>query len=230
MNLSDWAEKARKKCNENDKPAPLYWLEHIGHDSDEDWCYECAIALMKYFNGENERPATIWDSEEIPDWTPAPGSVSIDGGWCSESDSTRFCARCGCRLEFGPTDHYLESELKHFEGCAPNNDWYSFWFLLDALDGYETVNPDWYSRALKLAERYLGSDTMNTPQLWQRRGGWAGRVKDGETWFSICRMDTKQQTLDELGRMTGKKYDEYEVIDAPESVLEPRSVWQRRLW
>jgi hypothetical protein len=71
---------------------------------------------------------------------------------------------------------------------------------------------------------------MNIPQLWQDREGWSGRVRDGKWTYSICRMDTKQQTLDELGRMTGQVYDEYEVIDAPESVLGQQEAWQRRLW
>lgn len=156
MELCDWAQVALGKCNNDDYPVPLHWLDHVENDSDEDFCYGCAELLCDYFNGKGDRPATIWDGEEIPDWEPAPDSVSIDGDGCvaSESDSARFCARCGRRLEFSPTNYCVESELKHYEQHPPKDDWYSFYFLLDSIDEYKQ---DWYSRALRLAEKYLGS-------------------------------------------------------------------------
>jgi ferredoxin len=154
-----WAKKALEKCEPASEPVPLYWLDHSIHDSDEDWCYECAVVLMKYFNGETERPATVWEDEQIPDWKPAPDSVSIDGGWRSESDSTRFCNRCGRRLEFCPTDYFCKSELEHYENYPPRGDWRSFQIFLDAMDEYRSSKRDWYSRALELAERYLGAAT-----------------------------------------------------------------------
>jgi hypothetical protein len=62
----------------------------------------------------------------------------------------------------------MESELEHYEGCAPGEDWYSFYFFLDAVvtGGYEKYKPDWHSRALRLAEKYLGTETIDR---WGRR-------------------------------------------------------------
>jgi hypothetical protein len=166
MDLNDWAQKALEKCDPASKPVSLYWFEHVKYDSDVDWCYECAIALMEYFNGETERPETVWEDEEIPDWSPGPDSVALAGGWAIESDTARFCARCGRRLEFCPTDYFCKSELEYYENYTPRGDWRSFQIFLDAMDEYCASGRDWYSRALRLAEKYLGTETIDR---WGRR-------------------------------------------------------------
>lgn len=143
-------------CDPDGKPETLYWLLHIDHGGSEyDFCRKCANLLSDYFNGElDEKPKSYCERSEIPDWTPSPDSVSVDGGWGIESDSARFCECCGCRLDFSPTDTFVESELEHFEEYGVKEDWWSFRIFLEAALDYSR-KPDWYARVVVLAHKWV---------------------------------------------------------------------------
>lgn len=137
------------------EPKACHWLTHVWEDSDEDWCWDCALHLCDYFNGKAEKPPTIWKDEQIPDWPQQPDSTEVDGGWAIESDSARFCHRCGCRLEFCPTDEFVKSELKHYKEYAPKDDWWSFLTFLEAVNESEYSDQPLYAEALALARKYV---------------------------------------------------------------------------
>jgi hypothetical protein len=153
-------KRLEELCDPEHEPVSGFWLRHVTEDSHEDWCWDCGIALRNYFNCEGDKPETVWDGEEIPDWTPAEYSTDIDGGWAIESDSARCCYRCGRMLLFCPTDEFIQRELDHYESTKPDEDWWSFRIFLEAALAY-SKEPAWYARVVLLAHKWIPMEELD---------------------------------------------------------------------
>lgn len=158
VDIKHLTDRLEALCDPEEAPENCHWFRHMAEDSFEDWCWECALLLRDYFNGKGEKPVTVWDGEEIPNWTPIADSVEVGGGWALESDSARICYRCGGRLDFSPTDEWAESEIVHFEEYGVHEDWWGFRIFLEAALEYGK-KPDWYARVVLLAHRWIPGES-----------------------------------------------------------------------
>jgi len=76
-------------------PEVACWLHGLGADEGLDYCRECAEKQVRAGKAE-----------------------LVDGGYLrSEHDGCVHCETCGVVLDYMLTDHGVETELTHFEGC-----------------------------------------------------------------------------------------------------------------
>jgi len=156
VEIKHLTDRLEALCDPDGAPVDLYWLHHDDEgDSDGDFCWKHADALADYFNGEtDEKPEGYGEYVEIPDWTPSADSVYIDGGWRSEKSSAAFCECCGCRLDFSPTDGFVEYEMEYYESQEPDKHWWSFRCFLEAALEYSR-EPAWCARVVLLAHKWI---------------------------------------------------------------------------
>jgi len=112
----------------NVKPKQGHWINGGEYDQSENWCFECGSKKVAKLNKRLKHEKYM-----------------LDGGWENhESDYPAFCEKCGCLLNYWPTEDCAEDEIEHFEAIEKitnemsEEDLYSLTVLCQAAQDFDS--------------------------------------------------------------------------------------------
>lgn len=152
------------------------------HDAGQEFCGECAEAILDLFYEEYPELDERYEDGEID---RAARDIVLDGGWSTDHDSLPYCDECGCQLNGSLTDYGVEQELEHFSDPEryPGHDDRESWACLsvslmnladDDARWFDLVKLVAHARAAEQAATAIAEARASEPGMTEARSQLVG--------------------------------------------------------